>query len=53
LFFRVPGFFPLANVSSNSANGCFSCLGGGSEEKVFAGLAGFGFELEVGEFVAF
>jgi hypothetical protein len=53
LFFGVSGLFPFANVSGNSANGCVSCFGGGGEEKVFAYFASLGFELEMGEFVAF
>ena len=47
LFFGVPSLFPLADVFGNRANGCVSCLGGGGKEKVFAGLARLGFELEV------
>jgi hypothetical protein len=48
LFFGVPGLFPLADVSGNRANGCVPCLGGGRKEKILAGLASLGFELEVG-----
>ena len=53
LFFGVPGLFPFADVAGNRANGGVPGPGGGRKEKVFARLARFGFELEMGEFVAF
>jgi hypothetical protein len=52
LFFGVPGLFPFADVAGNCANGGVPCLGRGRKEKIFASLARFGFELEMGEFVA-
>ena len=50
---RVAGLFPLADVARKRPDGRVPSLGRGGEEKVFADLASFGFELEVGEFVAF
>ena len=52
LLFGVSRLLPLANISGDRSYGRFACLGGRREEKIFAGLARFGFELEVGEFVA-
>jgi hypothetical protein len=52
LLFGVSGLLPLANVAGKGSNGSLPCLGGGGEEKVFANLASFGFEFEMGKFVA-
>jgi hypothetical protein len=49
---RVASLFPLAYIAGKRPNGSLPCLGGGGEEKIFAGLARLGFELEMGEFVA-
>jgi hypothetical protein len=49
---RVAGLFPLADVAGERPDGRVSRPGGRGEEKIFANLAGFGFELEMGEFVA-
>jgi hypothetical protein len=49
---RVASLFPLADVARKRPDGRFSCLGCGRKEKIFAGLARFGFELEMGKFVA-
>jgi hypothetical protein len=53
LLFGISGLFPLADIASKGANGCLARLRARGEEKVFAGLARLGFELEMGEFVAF
>jgi hypothetical protein len=50
---RIAGLFPLADIARKRPDGRVPRLGGGGEEKIFANLARLGFELEVGEFVAF
>ncbi len=50
---RVAGLFPPADVARKRPDRRVPCLGRSGEEKVFANLARFGFELKVGEFVAF
>ena len=51
LLFGVSGLLPLADVAGKGASGGGLCPGGGRKEKIFAGLARLGFELEVGQLV--